>query len=507
MADHKDDKNNSADPKGNDLIDIESIEVSVLILAKHPNGQRQAAAFLNKRGWPTSVTGSISEALNILVNKRPDVVLVSFNHPHPAIMKLPDVLTQTFNIFSVGYVETADAPSTARLAQAKMLHKLLGFPSGPSIQRLIRRILEERLGPLTMGGGDLVAKSNPKDGNDEKANAENIQIIRGMKSAPAKYVMETGTVKKKFKDVNSKYGGKSSMSSILDPAKSKDLLSKLKQSLLPESQAGLDSEYGAESILPDTQDDMYTRMVSEMPPALSPATQKSNDKLETQALLEQAVESALRKSFKPEAGTNVKPLPPKLMTNRVAVMSVESPVLHGYLVATPAEPLEKKAADQFLKDIKTSLEDNFVSLSVPGRIDSGFWVDIPEVEFNQWMADAALFHLKVPHEGSEIGVGYFPTESVQVVPKKSKKSPGMYAVDLKDISTEVPVNFKAYLPMEDGKKPFLYLRNGRTLQPEQKERLSSNNVTELCMKSVDVENFKAFAASVHLASTMKKKAA
>jgi hypothetical protein len=186
------------------------------------------------------------------------------------------------------------------------------------------------------------------------------------------------------------------------------------------------------------------------------------------------------------------------------VLTVESPVLQGYLVATPSVPLDKKSAEDFLKTIKEALVDNFVSLSVPGRIDEGFWVDIPDVEFNEWATESAQFHLKVPHEGKEVGVGYFPTTVSQTRPKKSSKIPGMLAIPVQEISTEFPVTFKAYLPMEEGKKPYLYLRNGRTLAPKQKEKLLANGVTELFMKSIDLENYKVFAASLHLQGTMKK---
>ena len=455
------------------LADIDSIEVSILIIAKHPNGQAQSKAFLIKRGWPTEVTGSISEAIDLMVKNRPDIVLISFNHPHPSILKLPEVITQTFNVLTVGFVETADAVSVARLAQAKVRHKIQGFPSGPSIQRVVRRALSERLAKH-ISSTDLAIDLNT--GNQD---AKKESITSG------KYTMVSSKVKRRLKDIDAEIANSSGtkQSNELTESENRELLFQLRKELLAEDDKDLDHD-------------------TEQPPE-SKYQVSAEDLIGHQALLEQAVETSMKEGW--PAG---EPLGNQEFgqSNRIAVFVVDSPSLLGYLVACPAQPPEPYAEGEFLKSLKDSMSKSFKSLSVPGSLQSSFWIDIPEIDFNEWAKANALFSLKVPYRNQIVAVAYFPTQSRLTLPEKNKKWPEMYNIKLDEISTEVPVNFKAYLPMPKSGKNYLYLRNGRTLQPEQKDRLSGKKINSLCIKGVDIENFKSFMAADYFRNLIKKKA-
>ena len=128
----------------NQDVDIDELEVEILVLAKNPNNLKAAVAFLDRRGWPTRVTGNISTAIEEIAKKRPDFVLISFNHPSPAVVRLPDLIVQTFNLVCVGFVEGTDNLSAGKLTSIKMRHKIFGLPSGPNLHRGIRRILAEK---------------------------------------------------------------------------------------------------------------------------------------------------------------------------------------------------------------------------------------------------------------------------------------------------------------------------------------------------------------------------
>ena len=87
---------------------------------------------------------NISKAIEYISEKRPDFVLLSYDHPSPALAKLPDLIAQTFNIPCVAFVETNNNASMQKLSQLKMRHKIFGQPSGPNFQRTLRRILAEK---------------------------------------------------------------------------------------------------------------------------------------------------------------------------------------------------------------------------------------------------------------------------------------------------------------------------------------------------------------------------
>ena len=144
----------------------------------------------------------------------------------------------------------------------------------------------------------------------------------------------------------------------------------------------------------------------------------------------------------------------------------------------------------------------FQSSGVPGKLEPGFWVSIPEVDFLSWSEKTAKFSVHLNHEGIEISAAFFQSE--KSLPKISE-SPGngMVSLDVTEVSTELPVNFKAYLHMAKNEKYYLYLRNGRKLQAEQKQRLKENKVGNFHMKNVDKENVRMFLAAVFLSDSIK----
>src|SRR5262249_8738871 len=131
------------------------------------------------------------------------------------------------------------------------------------------------------------------------------------------------------------------------------------------------------------------------------------------------------------------------------------------------------------------------------------WLDVPEVGFEEFVAGAsAVFNFKIDHHGIELGVAYFRSEKPLPRPILTGEK-GMYKLPVADISTENPVNFKAYIHLKVNQKFFLYLRNGRRLQPEQKQRLFEGDVRHIYMKSVDIENLRMFLAAAFLRHLIK----
>ncbi|NJL24464.1 MAG: hypothetical protein HC902_04385 [Calothrix sp. SM1_5_4] len=162
-------------------VDIDELEVEILIIAKNASQLNQTAAFLTRRGWPTTVQTNISKAIEHVAEKKPDFVLVSFSHSNPAVTKLPDLIAQTFNLDCIGFVEGVDTSSQARLNNFKMRHKVQGSPSGPNIQRTIRKILAEKFNVKSDdgrssaegrereengGGGTVTIRGNSSDRGD-----------------------------------------------------------------------------------------------------------------------------------------------------------------------------------------------------------------------------------------------------------------------------------------------------------------------------------------------------
>jgi hypothetical protein len=188
---------------------------------------------------------------------------------------------------------------------------------------------------------------------------------------------------------------------------------------------------------------------------------------------------------------------------KLAVFPVESDAIcPGYLVVGMAEG-EKKLQDFFLRSCEAILREELRAQQVSAELADGFWVDVPSVDFARWTAARAGFQLLISHQTSQLGVAYFPIK--RGLPQApDANAHGMLPVAVDDISTEHPVTFKAYLHMAKNQKYFLYLRNGRRFQPEQKRRLKGKAVNNIFMKSVDGENLREFWAAAFLRDSIKK---
>ena len=183
--------------------------------------------------------------------------------------------------------------------------------------------------------------------------------------------------------------------------------------------------------------------------------------------------------------------------SQIGVFPVESQTSHGYLVVIWQAP-DQGAREAFLRSCETEIRAAFTSMGVGAKLESGFWVTVPQVPFELMTGFRAEFKFIQVHQKREVGVAFFPTDRPLPKAQAANETMGMYSIGLDDIVTNYPVTFKAYLHLQKNQKYFLYLRNGRQLQPEQKERLKGNKVSDLFMKSVDIENFRQFLAAAYL---------
>ena len=144
-------------------VDLDDIEVVILVIAKSPNKISSAANFLSRRGWPTTVMSNLSQAIEFSSEKKPDFVLVSINHPNPAISKFSDLLSTTFGTTCVAFAENLDNTSASRLSKNLLPLKIQGQASGPNLHRGLRKILAEKLNIQLDDRGQSQERANSAD--------------------------------------------------------------------------------------------------------------------------------------------------------------------------------------------------------------------------------------------------------------------------------------------------------------------------------------------------------
>lgn len=685
-------------------IDLDDLEVEILVIAKQPKNLAQTAAFLSRRGWPTTVLSDFSKALEFAAEKKPDIVVISLNHGNPALQKFADLMSTTFKATCVAFIETMDTASNAKLNRSNFKHKVVGRASGPTFQRAIRKVLAEKFnivdeksapepaakkektnftvkgeknssasgsdsiiqksgqgpagkkGPTFIkgeasgehdgddgnaytGSGDYddssvggaqsssgrkrktlaeaqaeanangaaqqghgkgseigyggssatsagsTSSSGPASGSagsdsdiNAIANSAENSLNGGRAPSAAKgnaaaaqageedtdEVVSTGKYTMKTKNRRSLKEMAAAGYTANDPnaptsEEDPDVLAaKLKQSLFGGT-AGEDhlAKKAAEA---NAANNAFTSSDPNSPPAFSGAENKGttvgydgsnaksstpnfsgsiskekiaaeqmadslsnnpnqirpedlgkpraesldaeielfagNEELKTLSLIEKAVMGALMRicqsSEEPTALEAV---------DQVGVFPVDSPSMPGYLViAWPHEVIATREA--FFKLAQDTLQSVFAEMGVKAKLEPGFFVQLPVVEFMNWTAEKANFTFSLPHGPQELGVAFF--SSKEPLPKaRQLEDQAMYSIKLDHISTEQPVNFKAYLHLKKNRKYFLYLRNGRQLAPEQKARLKNKHVADLSVKSVDIENLRMFLAACFLRDTLK----
>lgn len=507
-------------------IDIDSIEVEVLIICKNPAAFQQSASYLSRRGWPTTVVGNLSKAIDYIVKHNPDYVLISLNHPNTNTFRLPVLLTQGMNVECIAFAETGDVGTTAKLAATNFKNKLQGLPSGPNIQRMIRRLLMEmlELNKVPEEVPSFVTDADPVPKPKFKIKDIGDDVIEG-----GKYTMGRQKDRKRLKDLRPGSDGRQPQAG----KSTKEMPSAEKAELMK-----LAKEHGAKGesgmmFMPSAGDDIASENhvviqkgggKSEMKSALQKGpgansfsvVQEGPDSKASgrpqiftvdkpvrgskkyQALFEKSVEEALARTCV-SAGEKARKLG---AVNFVAALPVDSPELHGYLVIS----ISGVAPDlqlEVLRSFRTELSTLMAEFGVPAVTEEAFVVEMETFEYLEWVKNEAEMAFITDHQGAEVGVSFFATEERLPQPGETEKR-DMATIKIQEIEPEQAVPFKAYLHFKRSDRLYLYLRNGRKLYQDQKDRLLSHKVGELYIKSIDINNFKNYSATNFLTRTSRK---
>ena len=233
-------------------------------------------------------------------------------------------------------------------------------------------------------------------------------------------------------------------------------------------------------------------------PALGKAVQSkkvSVEKREKFTQLQQAVIDSVKQMCNKFSGewTGEEP------TTELHVLPLQHGDLHGYLVIKLDE--ESSAARQTFNGLLGEILQENINTKVKGKVMDGIDLGFPAVDFKNWIDERAIFSISSEYYGSKFCIAYMNTS--KPLPKlEASSEKQMIKVSLDDISSDHPVNFKAFIHMEKNDKYFLYLKSGRHLLPEQKERLANSEVGNLFIKEIDRVNLEKFIAYSLLKESM-----
>ncbi|MFN7454318.1 MAG: hypothetical protein ACK5RO_06620 [Pseudobdellovibrionaceae bacterium] len=142
---------------------------SVYILKSNPSVLSQAETFLRNRNWIVGSGTNMREALAYIIQKTPQYVILSADHPNKKVKVLPKLLTQAFPVRVIAFAEKQSPTSMRALNEMGQEYNLFPPVSGPSIERMILKIIKEEEAKARQAEND---KLNPQktDGNGKPAS-------------------------------------------------------------------------------------------------------------------------------------------------------------------------------------------------------------------------------------------------------------------------------------------------------------------------------------------------
>lgn len=534
---------------GTAIEDIDRLGVRVLIVVHQRLKFDPVYQYLSRRGWLVEVTASLNEAIKYVITSKPDLVLLSVNHPHPQVPKLPGFLNQSLKTPCVLFGENADNKTMARLNNSTYSLKILERPSGPTIDRKLKQILQEKfkseeefaktrlarnqhLQSKTKGAPStpkITENQKSKLGllpNAQKSHEPNHPIIQqGNKSGTGggPIVIGGNTPKKEAAFIN-----------LTKNSKSKSHL------VMPEGGENVDS------LLPDYEGMNTNGDLNLLKPSETSADQwkdnEGDENFEDLSLLLAQAAHESTENYDPESatltndvvleppgskesllvGAEINRMPQEFnfffqavngaathlggesvseaskildAVSQLGVIPVSSEDICGYLVVANADQ------DSTFLSMINEYRDQLIGLLFDQKrkdilIDSAFLIDTSTVEFKDWAHFCGSVFINKSIQGKEFVIAFFevPLESSNFKIDLNSNL-DMASVKIEELSTRAPVNFKTFLYLPKNDKYFLYLKEGRTLSEKQKANLVESKVADVFIPKEDIQKFKIYSAS------------
>lgn len=172
------------------------------------------------------------------------------------------------------------------------------------------------------------------------------------------------------------------------------------------------------------------------------------------------------------------------------VIPVDTQESYGYGVVCLTVPIAD--AGQLLDRFTAVLGQKIAELKIPAELEETYVIATPEFFFLDAVETNGVFgEIQTFESGTEIAFGFFKTP-FRIQPPDADEN--MSKIDVESISTERPVNFKAYVRMARNDKYLLYLRDGRQLLERQKKTLKQHNVLVFHVSKQELVKFRAYTA-------------
>ncbi len=98
---------------------------------------------MRNRNWVVGSSTNLREALAYIIQKNPQYVLITADHPNKKVRMLPKMLVQAFPVRIIGFAEKGSGNSTKFLQEMNLEYNLYPPVSGPAIERMVLKIKKD----------------------------------------------------------------------------------------------------------------------------------------------------------------------------------------------------------------------------------------------------------------------------------------------------------------------------------------------------------------------------
>ncbi len=457
-------------------------QISLLIVANRTKSFETAATFLIRRGHPCTLESNPQEAIKFIAQKRPQVVLLSWNLTNSNITKLYNFITNTLKCFVIVFAESTDTKTAAELLSSAFPEIMHAPVSGLGIYMRIQRVAETYEEVVASRQKSLgVNQSIPVRGAQIANNGE--WVLKGADPTIGKNIWEFKTTYLQT------YQGRSSLFFF----KGENPPTKSKVGGGWET-SEIDGSFDARILTEEEENELLEKEVREL---VNKGLGEPTPSQEVQDL-EAYIISGGQKTRTEEpilvnAKINTIDISRRLKTKgseRLAVMLINSTLVKGYLFAKTESPENMDEAE--LAELKIRaihyLEE---SGEVLDKSDL-FNLSVEQINFKAWNEKFAEMLALAPNFSERWGLAFFPFDGIQ--PNIEKKHEGMVAVDMEEVFPDMKLSFDLFVHFPMNNRYFLYCKTGQYISEEQKNRMSRLKTKHFFIKEAEIPQFKEFCA-------------
>lgn len=491
-----------------------STKTSLFFLKCPEHNLKALETFLSKRNFNIHIESEIKEGLAKAIELQPEFIFIAWDHEDPRIQALPKLLGQACSGQVVPYIMSNNREANRKLTMCPINPKLYPPVSGPSIERLVLKSNKQ--------GSDTVSVRSSASTSDKKDDLITIK-------SKAMAHLDSGSRENEFSSEESTLQQRQQhlLSQQSISRRNSIIRQSAKNSFNNEASAKLNSSFQEKFLSPLVN--LYKTLAESESPE-TPATTKPENDGSSGVVIQQGLSrpeglgTTVEQGIKSQSHTSTIDESSTSGTASVIEASDLQPIqAPGANAATPVTELALSAAPGPLKRIygiaiysenwcgyvlfHTSLALEFssidmiladwISSQITGlqEMDEKDFFELSKIsaEKAEQFFSSAEYLQKATIEGSTLDIGFFAVDPANILIELSEDS-DLIKLATEKIPAETPLNFSLHLHLPENKKYLLYIQAGGLLRDDQKNRLLSNQISDLYTLLEFEKEYKLFLA-------------